>query len=103
MRDPAEVPAPPDELPVVARLVVEIRSDGRRTVARGVMEDSASGERVAVEARGDSPLRLAWELARGIARGPVFARAAARGLLRSVGRRRRPGTMPRWRGPSHGS
>ena len=59
VRDVSQVPAPGDELPVVARLVVEIRSDGRRTVARGAMEDVASGQTVAVEARADSPLQLA--------------------------------------------
>src|SRR6188508_152002 len=48
-----------EDLPVVARLVVEIRSDGRRTVARGAMEDTATGQGVAVEARGDSPMKLA--------------------------------------------
>jgi len=33
-----------DDLPVVARLVVEIRSDGRRTVARGGIEDRGEGQ-----------------------------------------------------------
>jgi len=102
VRDPSEVPAPADELPVVARLVVEIRSDGRRTIARGAMEDVSDGRRtiargamedvtagqqVAVEARGDSPLQLAMGLARAIVRGPMFARAAARGLLRPFRKR----------------
>ena len=87
VRDQSEVPAPADELPVVARLVVEIRSDGRRTVARGAMEDVAAGQQVAVEARGDSPLQLAMALARTIVRGPMFARAAARGLLRPFKKR----------------
>jgi hypothetical protein len=67
---------------VVARLVVEIRSDGRRTVARGAMEDVTSGHRVAVEARGDSPLQLALALARSITSLPrLSARSALRGLL----------------------
>ncbi len=71
-----------DELPVVARLVVEIRSDGRRTVARGAIEDVASGAKTAVIARGDSPVRLAVDLARAIARLPrMAARGAVRGLL----------------------
>lgn len=77
----------PDEPPVVARLIVEIRSDGTRTVARGAMEDVASGQKVAVEARGDSPLSLALSLARTIASGPRLARTAARALL--PGRRKR--------------
>lgn len=72
----AELLAPPspaleqrraeDDLPVVARLIVEIRSDGSRTVARGALEDLNQGQRVAVEARGDSPLSLALALAKSI-------------------------------------
>ena len=85
----SQVPTPVDELPVVARLVVEIRSDGRRTVARGAMEDVASGQTVAVEGRADSPLQLAAALARSIFRGPAFARTAARGLLRPFKGKRR--------------
>jgi hypothetical protein len=86
-RDKAEiVPAPPGELagepPVVARLVVEIRSDGSRTIARGAIEDVASGQRVAVEARGDSPFQLAIALARSLTQLPrLGARSAIRGLL----------------------
>lgn len=71
-----------DELPVVARLVVEIRSDGSRTVARGAMEDAQRGERVSVEARGDSPIQLAIALARALTQLPrLSARSAVRGLL----------------------
>jgi hypothetical protein len=86
------VGAAPDELerasepPVVARLVVEIRSDGTRTIARGAVEDAASGQRTSLEARGDSPLQLAIALARVLTRLPrLGARSAVRGLL---GRRR---------------
>ena len=87
---PQIVPAPPGELqgepPVVARLIVEIRSDGSRTIARGAMEDVASGQRTMVEARGDSPLSLAIALARSLTQLPrLGARSAIRGLL---GRRR---------------
>ena len=72
-----------DDLPVVARLVVEIRSDGRRTVARGAIEDVASGVKTAVVARGSSPARLAIDLARAVARLPALGlvRGAVRGLL----------------------
>jgi hypothetical protein len=74
-------PRPADEdLPVVARLVVEIRSDGKRTVARGAMEDVASGERVAIEARGASPLQLAMQLAKSMWQVPRLA-LRVRGLL----------------------
>jgi hypothetical protein len=90
-RDKAElVQAPPAELvgepPVVARLIVEIRSDGSRTIARGAMEDITTGQRTSVEARGDSPIQLAIALARSLTQLPrLGARSAIRGLL---GRRR---------------
>ncbi len=71
-----------DEPPVVARLVVEIRSDGTRTIARGALEDAQQGQRVAVEARGDSPIQLAIALARSLTQLPrLSARSAVRGLL----------------------
>ncbi|HWO17920.1 MAG TPA: hypothetical protein VNO30_04065 [Kofleriaceae bacterium] len=74
------------EPPVVARLVVEIRSDGSRTIARGAVEDTATGQRTTLEARGDSPLQLAIALARTLTQLPrLTARQAVRGLL---GRRR---------------
>ncbi|HTR53022.1 MAG TPA: hypothetical protein VMJ10_20145 [Kofleriaceae bacterium] len=70
------------EPPVVARLVVEIRSDGTRTIARGALEDVQRGERTAIEARGDSPLQLAIALARTLTQLPrLAARASVRGLL----------------------
>jgi hypothetical protein len=70
------------EPPVVARLVVEIRSDGSRTIARGAVEDAQRGDRVAIEARGDSPLQLAIALARSLTQLPrLSARSAIRGLL----------------------
>jgi hypothetical protein len=85
---PELVEQPPDELqrdsepPVVARLVVEIRSDGTRTIARGAVEDVHRGERTAIEARGESPLQLAIALARTLAQLPrLAARSTVRGLL----------------------
>jgi hypothetical protein len=82
--DDPSLPAREDEPPVVARLVVEIRSDGSRTIARGALEDTTRGDRVAVEARGDSPWQLALALARALTAGPRLARSATRGLLRSL-------------------
>jgi hypothetical protein len=71
-----------DDLPIVARMIVEIRSDGRRTIARGAMEDRASGQKIAIEARGDSPAQLALALARSLWKLPALgARRAVRGLL----------------------
>jgi hypothetical protein len=66
------------EPPVVARLVVEIRSDGSRTIARGAIEDTATGQHTTIEARGDSPLQLALTLARTLTQLPILT---ARSLL----------------------
>ncbi len=70
------------EPPVVARLVIEIRSDGTQTIARGVLEDVQAGEETAIEARGTSPIQLAFALARALTQVPkMAARSALRGLL----------------------
>ncbi len=88
-RSPGYVPAKPgEEPPVVARLMVEIRSDGSQTIARGAMEDIASGERVAVEARGTTPMQLAASLARTIFATPLLAKTAVRAVLESKRARR---------------
>jgi hypothetical protein len=68
------------EPPVVARMVVEIRSDGSRTIARGALEDLEAGERVAIQAEGATPLALAASLARALLRAPSFVRGVARAL-----------------------
>lgn len=84
---PAElVASAPGELqsepPVVARLVVEIRSDGSRTIARGALEDVTNAQRTQIEARGDSPIQLALALARTLTQLPrLTASSAVRGLL----------------------
>jgi hypothetical protein len=79
-KDPAPLATPPDDPPVVARMIVEIRSDGLRTVARGAVEDVATGDRVAVEARGSTPAQLAASLAKSLFSMPLLARQAARAL-----------------------
>jgi hypothetical protein len=84
-RDANRLAERPGEPPVVARLVVEIRSDGSHTIARGAMEDALSGQKVAVEANGTTPLALALSLAKSIVATPVLARQAFRAL---VGRKR---------------
>jgi hypothetical protein len=81
-REPRAVVAERDEPPVVARLMVEIRSDGSYTVARGALEDSVSGQKVAIEASGANPLALALSLARNLADVPWLARQAFRALIR---------------------
>ena len=79
---PTEEAVEPSALPpVVARLVVEIRSDGSRTVARGALEDVAAGEHVALQAEGTTPLSLAIALARSLVKAPFLGRVMARALL----------------------
>jgi hypothetical protein len=58
----ADVTARPDDPPVVTRLVIEIRSDGSRTIARGAAEHVDTGEKVAIEVEGKTPLALALSL-----------------------------------------
>jgi len=76
------LPEKVEEPPVVARLMIEIRSDGSRTIARGALEDAILGEKVALEARGTSPASLAASLIKSLFSGPLLARAVARRLLR---------------------
>jgi len=78
------LPATVEELPVVARLIVEVRSDGTRTIARGAMEDAASDTRVAIEASGGNPLELAMGLAKSIFAAPWLRRHRVRGGLRAL-------------------
>lgn len=67
--------------PVVARLVVEIRSDGTRTIARGALEDRTSGERVDLRADAATPIILARELTRVLLETPVLAGTKRAGAL----------------------
>lgn len=69
------------EPPVVARLVIEIRSDGSRTIARGMAEDVQQGERVEVHAEGATPLQLVLSLVKALREVPSLARSFTRGLL----------------------
>jgi hypothetical protein len=78
---PGEVQKAPPEPPVVARLVVDIRSDGTRTIARGAMEDVASGQSEANEAKGTTPMSLALELAKSMLKVRSLAGTVARALL----------------------
>lgn len=71
----------PGEPPVVARMIVEIRSDGTRTIARGALEEVAGGERVAIEAHGSTPMALAASLAKSMFNAPMLARHAVKAFL----------------------
>ncbi|MEY4575803.1 MAG: hypothetical protein RL701_506 [Pseudomonadota bacterium] len=52
-----------DEPPVVAQLMIEIRSDGSRTIARGALNDLITGESAQVHAEGRTPSDLIMSLA----------------------------------------
>jgi|SRR5688572_21624296 len=89
-QDAGQVPAAYDEPPVVARMIVEIRSDGTRTVARGALEDIVSGERVKIEASGGSPMALAASLASNLLSTPFMIGRATSALVRNrIGRGKR--------------
>jgi hypothetical protein len=86
----AELVAEPGEPPIAARLIVEIRTDGSRTIARGALEDALLGERVAIKVEGTTPLALAVALARSLFNAPLFARAFARAAATALLPGRRP-------------
>jgi hypothetical protein len=80
---PGQVPAQYEEPPVVARMMIEIRSDGTRTIARGALEDIVSGEQVKIEASGGSPMQLAASLASNLLSTPFMLGRAANALVRN--------------------
>ncbi|HEY2735550.1 MAG TPA: hypothetical protein VGI70_16250 [Polyangiales bacterium] len=61
-----DVPVQVDEPPVVAQLMIEIRSDGSRTIARGALNDLRSGESAQVHAEGRTPTELMLSLAQAL-------------------------------------
>ena len=69
--------------PVVARMVVEIRSDGTKTVARGALEDLQTGEKVALRADAATPVALAKELTKTILNVPTLAGALAKEAVKN--------------------
>lgn len=88
-RAPAEAPleAEAELPPVVLRMVIEIRSDGTRTIARGAIEDQRLGERVQIKIDNFSPLLLGKEITRALLSVPSIAKRAARTMLLPRGRR----------------
>jgi hypothetical protein len=77
---PANLPSA-DEPPVVARLVVEIRSDGRRTIGRGTLEETELGKRTSIQVEGATPSQLLLSLVSALFRLPAFAGSVAQPLL----------------------
>jgi hypothetical protein len=64
------------ELPVVTRLVIEVRSDGSRTVARGAVEDVRTGQKVELNAEGATPLLLIASLLKSLGDVPSLVKRA---------------------------
>jgi len=93
--DPLVRPAPgaredleaTSEPPVAARLVIEIRTDGTRTVARGAIEDAILGERVAIKVEGQTPLELFTALAKALVDAPLGVFKKGPSLLQTAASR----------------
>src|SRR5688572_22497509 len=85
-----KTPVEHEEPPVVARLVVEIRSDGTRTIARGALQDATLGQEVAIKAEGTTPLALAASLVRAMLKAPSLSRAFG-GALKALRGKPSPG------------
>jgi hypothetical protein len=69
-----------EEPPVVAQLMVEIRSDGSHTIARGALNDLRTGESAQVLAEGRTPAELMMSLATSLLALPstLFSQTDAR-------------------------
>lgn len=65
-----------EELPVVSRIVIEVRSDGTRTIARGAAEDPSG--KVGLEVRADTPVELARALVKLLLQVPALATTSFR-------------------------
>ncbi len=89
---PDSIEKRPEDPPVVARLVVEIRSDGTRTIARAALEDTTTGETVRLESHGTSPAALAASMLASLQKLPLLATAqAAKDVVKSALRGLLPG------------
>tara|TARA_B100000965_G_C19559588_1_gene743863 strand:+ start:329 stop:685 length:357 start_codon:yes stop_codon:yes gene_type:complete len=73
----------PEEMPVVARMVVEVRSDGTKTVARGAIEDLQTGQQVAIQTDALSTNELSTALAQSLLATSGLAKEALKALLPS--------------------
>lgn len=62
-RNNTDITSDAPEPPVVAQLMIEIRSDGSRTIARGALNDLLNGESAKVHAEGRTPSDLILSLA----------------------------------------
>ena len=74
----------PENLPVVARIMIEIRSDGTRTMARGALDDVLNEQQTAIELPPMTPLELSAALSATISRTLLETPGAARAALRHL-------------------
>ena len=85
MDDPERALRVEEELPVVMRMVIEVRSDGVKTMARGAVEDVINDHKVAIELPAMSPLQLSAALSETIGKTlldtPGLAKAALKSLV----------------------
>ena len=96
--DDALLPQRDDLPPVVARLVIEVRSDGTRTMARGGLEDVLNDQRVALHAEAGTPLELSRLLMRSLLETP---RQMVRSIVGGGSVRARVGRLLGWSGPAN--
>lgn len=83
-----------EDLPIVSRIVIEVRSDGTRTVARGAAEDPEG--KVGLEVRADSPVELVTALVKLMLQVPALAATSFRtGRKRQVEPDALPSPSPR--------
>lgn len=97
MTQPATPVPAGEEPPVVARLVIEVRSDGSTTIARGALEDRSTGQQVAIEARAGTPEELTVKLVKALLSTPLLGASAFRAAVSSrikAGARRIRGMLP---------
>jgi hypothetical protein len=74
----SQVPQKSAEPPVVAQLMIEIRADGSRTIARGALNDLRNGESAQVHAEGRTPAELMLSLANSLLALPASMLRQAR-------------------------
>ncbi|RMG17419.1 MAG: hypothetical protein D6731_04225 [Planctomycetota bacterium] len=89
---------------MVARMVIEVRSDGLRTRARGALEDLVSEQTVAVELPAMTPGQLGAEVGAALGRllggSPGLGRAALGALVPERLRRLKRRVLGRPREPA---
>lgn len=73
-----------EEPPVVAQLMIEIRSDGSHTIARGALNDLRNNETAQVHAEGRTPHELMMSLAGSLLSLPSSLLSGSRHAKASV-------------------